>query len=344
MSVLVCKADQLAYITKAQAKEATDFLKEQKQVVLWCACCKNDKKELINIQNVDYTHTGHENFYQIYITDDQGKTHDIDLAYVHYILGQKAYCVGKMLGYTCDPCTEAFMYNEKVKSNADILREKSEAMTFFSQYTDINSFHNFISQSLPTLDDCKLIFKNNGDAYSYQGMIENTKDNIVTNSFKNQDISDIKIETFTTEDIKKGKGNYSGGMKDIVDKLQPNITFYKVSLLETGNEYGTSYKYWIKIDDRWVFFPKLWRPFERQTPIIEKGTLNLINYDVDPFDVYIDGNFVGSISGSSTQSFTLPQGKHSVRVVEKSGYILKQQIENWNIAIQGNSISTLSWD
>ena len=47
MSVLVCKADQLAYITKAQAKEATDFLKEQKQVVLWCACCKNDKKELI---------------------------------------------------------------------------------------------------------------------------------------------------------------------------------------------------------------------------------------------------------------------------------------------------------
>ncbi|HPO48183.1 MAG TPA: hypothetical protein PLS09_04920, partial [Paludibacteraceae bacterium] len=77
---------------------------------------------------------------------------------------------------------------------------------------------------------------------------------------------------------------------------------------------------------------------------IEKGTLNLINYDVDPFDVYIDGNFVGSISGSSTQSFTLPQGKHSVRVVEKSGYILKQQIENWNIAIQGNSISTLSWD
>lgn len=93
-----------------------------------------------------------------------------------------------------------------------------------------------------------------------------------------------------------------------------------------------------------MFFPKLWRPFERQTPIIEKGTLNLINYDVDPFDVYIDGNFVGSISGSSTQSFTLPQGKHSVRVVEKSGYILKQQIENWNIAIQGNSISTLSWD
>jgi hypothetical protein len=349
VSVLCAKADQLAYLTKAQAEEATEFLKEQKQVILWCACCDNDEKKFVTIQSVHYKHTGYENYYQVYILDNKQQTHYLDLAYVHYIIGKKAYCVGKALNYKCDPCTDAFVYNEEVKSNIDILREISEATAYFSQHKDKNSFENFLFQSLPTLDDCIAIFKTNRDAYTYQGTIEDTKMEMKNDNSENQVVADIKVETFTTEDIKKGKG--TGGMKYLVDKLNPNITFYEISLLKTkGAEHGISYKYWIKIDNRWVFFQKPWRiiePSKEQQDAKKKdseGTIKLVNQDKDPFYVYIDGKIVSTIPGHSTQTFTLEIGSHSVKVVEKSGYILVQQIQTWNVTVKINTTTTISWD
>ena len=117
-SVLVSKADQLAYLTESQAIKAVSFLKKQKQVILWCACCDDDAQQLISISDVGYRYTGSDDFYEVYVegTDDTGtkKTYDLDLAYVHYLLMKKAYCVGKVLGFECDPCTEPFYHNVKV--------------------------------------------------------------------------------------------------------------------------------------------------------------------------------------------------------------------------------------
>jgi len=115
ISASVSKADQLAYLSESQAMEAVEFLKEQNRVILWCACCDNEAQQLISVSNVNYKHTGYEDFYEIYIEgiDEEGikKTCDLDLAYVHFLIGKKAYCVGKVLGFECDPCTEPFYHS-----------------------------------------------------------------------------------------------------------------------------------------------------------------------------------------------------------------------------------------
>ena len=45
-------ADQLAYLTKEQAETAVKFLKKQKRVMLFCGCCDNDPKVIVNVKKV----------------------------------------------------------------------------------------------------------------------------------------------------------------------------------------------------------------------------------------------------------------------------------------------------
>lgn len=107
-------ADQLAYITEAQAKTTVAFLQEYevKFVLFWCACCTNDTKEKIMIEEVSYRHTGYENYYEVVIKgkDSKGKPIEtaVDLAYVHVRVNNIAKSLGKVLGFECDPCTDYF--------------------------------------------------------------------------------------------------------------------------------------------------------------------------------------------------------------------------------------------
>jgi len=108
----ISKADQLAYITKEQAKAATEFIKQQAEVVLWCACCDNDGVRVMQVTNVYYKYTDVESFYQVVLVGsdymDTTAEFELDLAYVHYRDGDMAYNVGKALGLSCDPCTNPF--------------------------------------------------------------------------------------------------------------------------------------------------------------------------------------------------------------------------------------------
>ncbi len=73
----------------------------------------------------------------------------------------------------------------------------------------------------------------------------------------------IRLESFSKQDIIQDKGNYAGGMKNIKDKLLDGVTFYEVNFLRNaGDENGVAWKYWVNIDNRWVFFPKPWRAFK----------------------------------------------------------------------------------
>ena len=113
---LVSKADQLAYVSEAQAKKATEFLKKQKEVIFWCACCDDDVPQVITISKVYYEHTGYKDFYQVFIEDKDQQIHELDLAYVHYMVKDKAHCVGIALEFECDPCTEPFDFDIKKSS------------------------------------------------------------------------------------------------------------------------------------------------------------------------------------------------------------------------------------
>ena len=110
-----CKADQLADLTKDEALKATEYLRRQSTVVLWCACCEgNNPKQIVTVSNVYFEATGDGQLYHIILegTDNNQRSikEELDLAYVHINKNGMAVCVGKELGYECDPCTVPFLY------------------------------------------------------------------------------------------------------------------------------------------------------------------------------------------------------------------------------------------
>ena len=62
---LFSKADQLAYITKAQADNAVKFLQDQDELILWCACCDNDKKQKITVNQVYSEFVNYQHYFQV---------------------------------------------------------------------------------------------------------------------------------------------------------------------------------------------------------------------------------------------------------------------------------------
>lgn len=106
------KADQLAFISKAQAEQAVELLKEQKELILWCACCVDEQMRRVTVKNVSIRYTEYQEFYTVVLDaiDNNGNSisEELDLAYVHFRIGTKAYNVGQTLGFKCDPCTLPF--------------------------------------------------------------------------------------------------------------------------------------------------------------------------------------------------------------------------------------------
>lgn len=126
---------------------------------------------------------------------------------------------------------------------------------YFSNYLSISSMTDLISKSLPNLEDCKLIFKGKY-AYTYFGMIEELKAEFANlTKQENRIFEDVNLYAFSTQDITLGQAKYcSGILKDNLENLQPYIVFYKLEFLESkGDEAGTSFKYWVNINGRWVF-------------------------------------------------------------------------------------------
>lgn len=110
----ISKADQLAYINRKQAAKTVKYLKNNKvkEIVLFCGCCESDVKKKIHVINVFYRYTGYENYYEVVIDgyDEAGHGYSeaVDLAYVHIPVNNLWRCLGRMLRFECDPCTEPF--------------------------------------------------------------------------------------------------------------------------------------------------------------------------------------------------------------------------------------------
>ncbi len=135
--------------------------------------------------------------------------------------------------------------------------------TYFMGYLKGSALLDMGMKSLPTLEDCKLVFKDE-DAATYFKYVEEMRKKTGAETAKDTSVFvDVRIESFTSGDLVNGKGNFAGGMKNCADKIKPNCVFYEVNMLRTvGAEAGVSYKYWVNINGRWVFFPKPWRAFE----------------------------------------------------------------------------------
>ena len=142
-------------------------------------------------------------------------------------------------------------------------KTSEEAKVYISSYKSTTTIMELISKSLPTPDECKVVFKEEF-AQTYFNYIQSMKAQLNTQGSKNnEDFVDIGIETFTIQDIKDGKGNYAGGMTSVLPKLNEGLTFYKLEQLRTiGAQSGMSYNYWVYIKGHWVFFPKPWKAFK----------------------------------------------------------------------------------
>ncbi len=139
-----------------------------------------------------------------------------------------------------------------------------QAKTYFAKHLDSKAMAELILKSLPTLEEYKSVFKE-PDAETYFKAVEEMKAKQGTElSEETEAFADVRVESFSTRDIKEGNGNYAGGMEGIVDRLQPDVVFYKISLLrEKDAERGLAFKYWGYINGRWVFFPKPYSVFEK---------------------------------------------------------------------------------
>jgi hypothetical protein len=124
---------------------------------------------------------------------------------------------------------------------------------------------HFISSFVILLFSASSIFAQDAAKQFSTAKSKNMKAKLAEEITKTEDekFLDISFETFTTEDIAAGKGNYAGGMTKLNGKLNPAITFYKVELLrEVGATSGMAYKYWTFINSKWVFLPKPYSAFK----------------------------------------------------------------------------------
>ena len=112
-----CFADQLALMSKEDAENTVYFLTMNNfsEVILWCACCDNDIKMKVHIDEVTYRQspTAPE-YYEVvikgYSRQDKDINTPVDLAYVFIKRGSKAHCLGLEMGFQCDPCTKPFSW------------------------------------------------------------------------------------------------------------------------------------------------------------------------------------------------------------------------------------------
>ena len=68
---------------------------------------------MVLISSVSYKQVSEE-YYQVVLVgktrDGQTITEELDLAYVHVNINGEARCLGAVLAYECDPCTEPFPF------------------------------------------------------------------------------------------------------------------------------------------------------------------------------------------------------------------------------------------
>lgn len=109
------KADQLAWLSKDQAKQTVDYFNDNniKEVILFCGCCDKDIKEKVTVSKVYYRQVkDSKEYYEVVIEGSTPETKPVkkavDLAYVYIKKDNKAACLGLELGFQCDPCTQPY--------------------------------------------------------------------------------------------------------------------------------------------------------------------------------------------------------------------------------------------
>lgn len=72
--------------------------------------------------------------------------------------------------------------------------------------------------------------------------------------------TNVLVFKATTEEIKKGEApRFPGGYQNVGQFLQPELTVFVFVFVEEGRVDGHVYDGLVRVNDRWVIFPKLWQ-------------------------------------------------------------------------------------
>lgn len=121
--------------------------------------------------------------------------------------------------------------------------EKMQKLTFGLQPTDADYASYFDASLVET-------------AKAYYKPLWEGKDMIIA---PKEGQTELKIFGATSEELVSGTGNaaeFPGGYKKIAAKLKPGNTIYRFKFVQPGETLGMSYDGLVKINGRWVMFPK----------------------------------------------------------------------------------------
>tara|TARA_R110002096_G_scaffold206192_9_gene392379 strand:- start:834 stop:1289 length:456 start_codon:yes stop_codon:yes gene_type:complete len=134
LSTISTYADQLAYISKADAERAAEHIQDQQLIITYCSLCDNEPVELWHVQETKVAHTGYENYFEVivkarriltsarvfnsgeytepveldYVGHPESALEELklDLAYVYTASDGAWLCVGKLLEMDCEILVE----------------------------------------------------------------------------------------------------------------------------------------------------------------------------------------------------------------------------------------------
>lgn len=120
-------------------------------------------------------------------------------------------------------------------------------------------------QAQPTLADCKEVFTDEyyrcvHSLYTmyYYNLVDG--EHKLSDSFRDKEQYTKTFSSFA--DVQSGKHNLPGGFTEVftMNALRPGkLDYYSISFKAKGKEFGTSFKIWVYLNGRWVFFPKPWQ-------------------------------------------------------------------------------------
>ncbi len=141
--------------------------------------------------------------------------------------------------------------------NSSAQNHEKDVKEYFKQYLNNRAQLNLINKSLPSLEQCRVVFK---DEYTstYFKFVSNLHKQINAKmaQIDYEEHIDLNIDSFNTNDLKNKKSSYTGGMDEYIHVFKPNIIFHRVTyLFENGSQsYNSIYKFFVNINGNWVFF------------------------------------------------------------------------------------------
>lgn len=134
-----------------------------------------------------------------------------------------------------------------------------KAQAFFSGYLTTRQMLDLEGKSLPTRSDCALVFQPEAAAKYFEALSKFRQQIALAKIQPDaaEKFVQVRVHTFSAQDIALNKQNYAGGMARIADKLQPYVLFYEIEQIRDKNDkMGVLHQFWVRVDGRWVYFPR----------------------------------------------------------------------------------------